>query len=632
MTLLDELDGTPDDQPMALAAGFAAVDDETWADAVRSAMKGRGPESLVRTTLDGLEIAPLYTGPAPDGGLPGASPHVRGAAAVRRRWDVHVLVDHPDPVVAAERLLADVEGGADGAIVAPSVPVDALEAVLGPVADRLTTVVLRPRPDASAAARALLAFAPDGLRVGLGVDPVGALASAGWAPARPDELLARAATAPGADRPGTWTWTLDATPWSDAGGSDAEVLGLLVAQVVHTLRGAIAAGVAVDDAVDRTQVLLPLDADQFAGLCSLRALRRLLDRVTTLAGASPRHRAVRTDVVMAPRVLTRRDPWVNLLRGTVVAFVAGVGGADGALVLPYDRGAVDTSPLGRRLARTTQLVLREESHLARVDDPAGGSWYVEDRTEALAAAAWEVVQEVDRQGGLLDALRSGWVASRLADTRARREDLLATRRLPLTGVSEFPDLDEPALDGVATSSRPAVPSDAVVTLEPLPVVRFADAFEALRDRSDAVLAATGQRPKVFLANLGPLAEHTARAGFARNLFAAGGIAAVDGDGARTAAEAADAFTASGTTIACVCGTDERYAELAGEVVAALRERGATRVYLAGRTAALGDDVPDGQRPDEDVRVGSDVVAAVHRAYAALGPDADPDATTEEGRR
>jgi methylmalonyl-CoA mutase len=248
-----------------------------------------------------------------------------------------------------------------------------------------------------------------------------------------------------------------------------------------------------------------------------------------------------------------------------------VGGADVVTVQPFDAALGLPDSFSRRIARNTQSLLVEEGHLARVLDPAGGSWYVESLTDSLARAAWDWFTEIERAGGLAAALDSGLVRDRIAaawDARAKR---LATRADALTGVSEFPHLAEklPAREPLAWTP----PSGG------LPRVRAAQEFEELRDAADAA----PERPAVYLATIGPIARHTARASFAGNLFQAGGLETPSGDGV-------DGFADAGTTVACVCGTDRDYAESAAGLAAELKAAGAAQVWLAGKPDLAVDGV------------------------------------------
>jgi methylmalonyl-CoA mutase len=267
----------------------------------------------------------------------------------------------------------------------------------------------------------------------------------------------------------------------------------------------------------------------------------------------------------------------------VACFAAGVGGADAVTVAPYDQVATgpQSSELGRRLARNIQSLLLEESGVARVIDPGGGSWYVEALTDELAAAAWAFFGEIEAAGGMADALRSGLVAARLAATWEARSARLATGADPLTGVSEYPDIDE-APPALAPGGDPTEGGEGSATA--LPVHRYPEVFERLRARSDRHLATHGQRPTVFLATLGTPAEFTARATFAKNLFEVVGIRALSDE--TPGSDQVAAFSASGAQLVCICSNDKQYQANAAATAEALVSAGARRVYLAGRPGDL----------------------------------------------
>jgi methylmalonyl-CoA mutase len=299
-----------------------------------------------------------------------------------------------------------------------------------------------------------------------------------------------------------------------------------------------------------------------------------------VAGVSAGARGMRQHAVTSSAMLTKRDPWVNMLRTTLACFGAGIGGADAITVLPFDGAIGLPDAFSRRIARNTHAILIEESKLAGVIDPAGGSWYVENLTEELARVAWQEFTGIEREGGIESALDSGALAERLAATWAARSKRIATRADPITGVSEFANLAEKKVE------RVPVPS-IVESHGGLPRVRYAQEYEELRDRSDAYLAEHGERPQVFLATLGSLASHTGRAGFAANLFQAGGIEAINPG---VTEDVVKAFSDSGATFACLCGSDRSYGEQADEVATALTKAGAQAVLLAGKPTDAYADV------------------------------------------
>jgi methylmalonyl-CoA mutase len=300
---------------------------------------------------------------------------------------------------------------------------------------------------------------------------------------------------------------------------------------------------------------------------------------------------------------------VNALRSTVACFAAGIAGADAVTVLPHDdlRGDAATE-LGRRIGRNTQSILLEESHLAEVLDPAGGSWFVERYTEQLADAAWAWVQEIEAAGGFRAAVASGLVADAIAATRAARQRDVDLRRASLTGLSEFPNVDEPIPPAVDDAGAGAGTG-------PLAPHRWSEDFEALRRRVDAV-AAGGARPAVFLATIGPAAVFTPRVTFAKNFFEVAGLATVSGPVSDDPATIAEAFRTSGPTVACLCSSDPVYGEQAVPVARALLDAGAAAVYVAGHPkAALADLAAIGV--ERTIHIGADVRATLAELLGLL---------------
>jgi methylmalonyl-CoA mutase len=404
--------------------------------------------------------------------------------------------------------------------------------------------------------------------------------------------------------------TIDATRYHDAGGADSEELGCALASGVATARALVDSGLDVEAAFRQLEFRFAATADQFLTIAKLRAARRLWARVGEVAGTSGDAGAQLQHAVTSTAMMSRYDPWVNLLRATVAAFSAGIAGADAVTVEPYDHvRSVDGSELGRRLARNTQAVLVEESNLARVIDPAGGSWYVERLTDDLARAAWAWFQEIERAGGIVAALEQGIVQRRIGATWERHAANLAHRRDALTGVSEFPNIDEDPPD---PEPEPVAPTTGAFPA--LPSVRYAGAFERQRARADRHLAEARTRPSAFLAALGPASVHTTRLAFAKNLFEVGGIQTFAGSG--DVADVVEEYAASGASLVCICSDDATNAEHAQAVARALRTAGAARVYLAAKPgenrAAL-----EAAGVDEFVFAGCDALAVVTQALDTL---------------
>jgi methylmalonyl-CoA mutase len=317
------------------------------------------------------------------------------------------------------------------------------------------------------------------------------------------------------------------------------------------------------------------------------------------------------------RMLTQRDPYVNMLRATMAVFSAGLGGANAITVLPHTLALGLPDPFARRAARNTQLVLLEESNLAKVSDPAAGSGGIETLTRQLCEAAWALFQEIEQAGGMFASLEQNLLQRKVLATRAARETNIAKRRDVLTGASEFPNLHEAG--AVVLEARPVVLppyGEGKITFDGLPPMRLASPFEALRDKSDAVLKSKGARPKVFLANLGTAADFTARSTFAKSFFETGGIEAVDTEGFADPAALAAAFKASGAAIACLCSSDKVYTGHAVAAAQALQAAGAKHIYLAGRSGEL-EAALRGAGVGDFIFAGGDALAILTSAWQRM---------------
>ncbi|HZC71343.1 MAG TPA: methylmalonyl-CoA mutase subunit beta [Jatrophihabitans sp.] len=588
-----------------LAADFRTPTRDEWRALVsavlaKSGIDGDPEEALSHTTYDGIRVKPLYAAEDAPGveaaGLPGRPPFVRGATehgATVTGWDVRTRHADPDPAAVNEAAKHDLETGATSLwlVLGPT----ALAA--GALASALNGIDLERVPialDAGSARperaeHALLDLCeqrgvdPAALRGTLGVDPIGLRARTGE-DADVDRLHNLTEQSKGALS--MHLATVDGTVYHDAGASDAQELGIATAVGVAYLRALTDAGLSVDEALERIEFRLAVTAEQFPAIAKLRAARWIWDRVARESGASDARRGQHQHAVTSAAMLTKRDPWVNLLRTTIGCFAAAAGGADAITVAPFDAAIGRSDEFARRIARNTHAILHDESSVARVIDPAGGSWFVESLTDQLAEKAWDVFTRIEQVGGALAALNSGAIGELLAQTQAHRADDIAHRRSPLTGVSEFAFVTE------APVERPALPAPPGGLL---PRVRYAQDFEALRDRADAA----AQRPRVYLATIGPVAAHTARAAFAANLFQAAGIECVTGP--------VEEFDG---TVACLCGSDKGYAQEAAAAVEALRAAGASYIWLAGQAEVDG--------VDGNVYRGCDALAVLHKTLDLLG--------------
>ncbi|MBM6592544.1 methylmalonyl-CoA mutase family protein [Microvirga pudoricolor] len=659
---------------LPLAADFPDATREQWLGRVEGVLKGADfAKKLVGRTYDGIAIQPLY-GKA-ENGVPTGRP-------CRGPWLVSQRVDHPDPAQAGELAILDLEGGANAlSLVTAGAPagygfgveirsVDDLDRALSGVMLDLVHI----RLDAGGHGRQVAALfvalaerrghAPASLSVDFGLDPIGAMAAHGKLSASWEDVAWRCAeTLAGLNDKGFTgrTFLADGRPYHAAGASEAQELAAVLATGLAYLRAFETGGHSLDAGRKGLAFLLVADADEFLTVAKFRALRRLWARVEEACGLEPL--PLRLHAETAWRMTSRRDPWVNMLRTTVAAFSAGIGGADAVTVLPFTAALGLPDAFARRVARNTQLILLDEANLWRVSDPAAGAGGFEALTDELCEKAWGLFQEIEREGGIVASLSQGTIQDRIAAVRAARDKAIATRRDPITGTSEFPNIREtevavllPATSGDARapgparkrpegaaspltgSGRPAAavrapfaslvadaaggaslaelaataPGPGPVAIAPLTAHRVPEPFERLRDRSDQVFKETGRRPAVFLANLGPVSAFTARSTFARNAFEAGGIEAITNEGFPSLEEMVEAYRESGARLACLCSSDEIYATQATSAAEALRRAGALAIYLAGRPGDREDELK-AAGVSAFVFAGCDVLATLEEA-------------------
>jgi methylmalonyl-CoA mutase len=655
---------------LRIADDFPPVQYDTWRAAVEDELKGVPfDRKLVTHTYEGIDIQPVYTlrdrlsGDDPSG-FPGAAPFIRGSSPlghVLSGVDLRQEHAHPDLEATNNAILADLQGGVTSLLLRldratrcgfrvddpgadaiagvdgmMAYDVDDFQAALQNVQLELVDIAV----DAGAAflpAAATLAalwqrrgITPDNARGAFNADPLATLAAEGQLPTSVESSLSQLAQL------ARWTLetypkviavSVDTSPYHDSGATAAEDIAFSMATAVQYLRAMTDGGLNASEAANQILFRMSLGTHHFLAIAKLRAARQLWSRILEACSAKPAGMQIHART--SNRVMTQRDPYVNLLRNSVSVFAALLGGADCITSLPLDHAAQLPDDFSRRIARNTVLILQEESHLHRVLDPAGGSWFIESLTNDLAKNAWSIFQQIERQGGMLTALQSGWVSQQIDTAYAPRAKDIAKRKEGITGVSEFPNLNEERVqhsppdiktlhkaakhrvasnnssvpipetitpDGYAMSTIVATAAagatlgqlGAAIGFDPgttkikaIESHAFAQPFEELRDASDAWVESHGKRPQVFSANLGPVAHFTARATYAKNFFESGGFEVLTSDGFSNATAAAEAFRHSGAPIAVICSSDKLYADMAAPVASALKAAGAQTVILAG---------------------------------------------------
>ena len=700
------------DTSLTLGQDFSAPSYDDWKAEVEKALKGAPfDKKMLTKTYEGITLQPIYTrqdwpAAGDPSGFPGAMPFTRGRTATVNSqfgWDLRQVHVHPDLKAANEGILTDLQRGVSSLVLKLDLAgqagfdgdaaeaadlagqdglmvysVDDLDQVLAGVDLKAAAVAVDGGAQFLAAAALLSALwrrrgiAAVEARGAFNADPLGVLAANGALPYTIDAALKRVgdlAAHTAAAYPNVTSVRVDSSPYHCAGASESDDLAVSMATAVAYLRAFTDAGLDVDAACRQIAFAYEVSCEFFLSIAKLRAARKIWSRIAEASGASESARGMAIHAVTAQRMMTRRDPWVNMLRVTTAAFAGAVAGADSITAKAFDAATRPADAFARRIARNTQVTLQEESYLSKVVDPAGGSWYIESLTDQLARTAWARFQEIEKAGGIVAALQSGLIRGWVDATWAEREKNLARRKDQITGVSEFPNVHEKPVEKpdfdlaglrAATATRLAAVRqgggsiDAVtaavsgnagalaaacaeaaaggatigalakalaggggVAIDAFPHRRLASVFEALRDAADAHKDRTGALPAIFLANLGPIAQHTARATYAKNFFEVGGIQALPTEGFDKPESCAKAFIDSGASLAILCGSDPQYEEFVAAFAPALKNAGCTKLFLAGNPGDKKQQYGDAG-VDDFIYMGCNLLETLRATLAHLG--------------
>jgi len=672
----------------SLGDDFPKIDYATWRRGIEGELKGIPfDKKMVSHIYEGIDLQPIYTEQVfptsgDQMGMPGFAPFVRGAQVLGKSatgWDIRQEHADPDPAQVNAQVLDDLRNGVSSIILrldaASLAGYDANEPRAAELSGRDGVIISNAADlqraldqvhldiagvwlDAGGAflpaaalyvtSAHLVDIEPDRLLGGFNADPLGALMRDGLLPVPLDVALKQMADLA--------AWTASHAPrmtavevgtgvYHHAGATSAQDLAFLLGTGVEYLRALTAAGLDVNTAAKQITFSVSVGCRFYQAIAKIRAARMLWALVVKSCGGDAAAQTMRMRTMTSRRVLTTRSPSINILRNTVACYAGAVAGADAITTDPFDAPTVLSTELSRRNARNTQLILAEECHLNRAIDPAGGSWFVEWYTQQLAEKAWALFQQIEAQEGMLAAATSGWVAQQIDTVELKRERDIAIRKLPITGISEHPDISEkklgttaprrvelriaaaqrlsnwrkthapesalePLFGGVARSDIPAgeltaraiAAAGAGATLgqltaalhplgtEPAQVVAlvshpFDEAFEELRDASDAFAVRNGHKPLIFIAGVGSIAEQIGRKTFAKDFFEAGGFEVMAREAKYDADSSAAEFARSGAKIAVICSTDKQYATCVAQLAPKLKAAGARTVILAGNPGA-----------------------------------------------
>ena len=654
---------------------FTPPTDEEWKAACEALLKGAPFEKKMFTkTYEGITFDPMYTRKhtediLPKGVMPGMGDYLRGVDAagyIGKPWGIAQACDETLPAENNELLRHEHDKGATIYHIvldtASRTGVDARQAeAVGDTGTSVTTVedmhVLLTGLDlakfplyvyAGANAVPLLALVAAARRAAgedmaevrgiVGADPIGALAADGKLPASLDahyDSLAAAARWATVNAPHLRTVFVRSDVYSNGGANDVQEVASVLATATAYLRALCERGLTIDEAASQIAFAFSMGANFFLQIAKLRAVRPLWAQIVGAFGGSAEAQKMRIHARPALFFKTIYDPYVNMLRNTTEIFSGVVGGIDSFESAPFDEPIRKGDEFSRRIARNVQIMLQEEFGLLQPIDPAGGSWAVETLTRQMKEKIWAEFQRIEKEGGIIAALRAGSLQESVAAVLAARFKNADLRRDRIVGNNMYPNMTETLLetraedtaalkaqrtadidaylsdidvkhrDEALASLRQAHSVDHAVeaalagatiaelmtavtegngaeTVTAIAPHRWSERFEALRQRTEEYKAEKNDNVKIFLANMGPIPQHKARADFTTGFLQVGAFEVLGNDGFKTVEEAADAARASGADAVVICSTDATYPEIVPALAPKLHEvLPKARVFLAG---------------------------------------------------
>lgn len=634
---------------------FPFPDMQQWRETAEQSLKGKPLESLMTKTYEGILLKPLYVKQDVEGlshidDLPGEGSFVRGADYLRtpgKAWDIAQEITGRSAKAFNEAVIEDISRGqtmvnlvvdeaakrgydaddADEKFVGlngvPVASIDDLEDALANIDLYQHHLFMQTGISTLPLYASVLAYAEkqnisyQDLEAFIGIDPIGSIATAGTSKLGIKRLyntMAHLTKWSNDNTPNVKTIYVQGELYHNVGGSATEELAFALATGVEYINEMLERGLNIEEIAKQMYFSFAVGSNVFMEIAKLRAARLLWSTIVSSFGGSKEAQKMYIHVRTSSWTKTVYDPYVNMLRTTTEAFAGAVGGANSMHVSPFDEAIRSSDTFSRRIARNTQIILQEESYLNQIVDPAGGSWYVESLTDAVAEKAWALFQEVEKNGGMYEAVKAGFIQSIVAETADKKKKNIESRKDRIVGTNMYPNLDEKplqvreevedfkasaieelknkkasnreGLENAIADIKAAIANDEQLVpafikaasqgatigemmnqlaenckgaeVPKLSLYRGAEGFEQLRKAAEDYKQKNGEYPKVFFANLGPIPKHKARADFSSGYFAAGGFESVKTNGFSTAEEAVNAANQSGLDIIVICGTDEQY--------------------------------------------------------------------------
>ncbi|MEH7236994.1 methylmalonyl-CoA mutase family protein [Bacillus sp. JJ1562] len=618
---------------------FPSIDYETWKQEAEKSLKGKPIEKLHKQTYENITLKPIYTKEDVQQisflkDMPGEGSRVRGSEPtgyVNCPWHVSQEIDVKTLEDFNTALKDALQNGQTMIHFTLQTQINPAEGLAlhneEDIAKAFDGISLSNTPVLIDAKTDLLAFLPlvhsyaktDSLTGTIGMDPLAILVEKGQLPIKPEvgyDQLAESVKWVKENQSNLRTIFVKGDPYHNGGANAVQELGFAIGTGIEYLSELLERGLTVDEIASSMTFSFSIGSNVFMEIAKLRAAKILWTTIIEAYGGNEDSSKLHIHARTSAFTKTIHDPYVNILRSTIEAFSAIVGGIDSLHVSAFDEPVKDSDSFSRRIARNTQSILREESFLNKVIDPAGGSWYVESLTNELADKAWELLNEIESQGGMLEALKAGSVQESITSVLLERQKNVNHRKDRIVGTNMYANILEKPICHKKTKEKEGS-IEAAISIKRITPVRLSESFEQIRQASESYLQTFGERPKVGLLNLGPIPEHKPRADFITGFFESGGFQVVKNDGYLSAENAIEGANAMNLTTYIICGKDETYKELVTDICSELKKSNPdTRLFIAGKQENEEFYINIGI--NDFIHIGTDCFQFIHQLQQEMG--------------
>jgi len=562
---------------------------ETWQKKAEEALQGKSIDSLSRETYENIQLKPLYTkedvNEKPLSQFPGSGDFRRGSKPsgyIRNPWEVAQRIVAENPEDFKEKLKDSISKGQSAIAFIPSVSI--VKELPELIADYYQSY---PFSVNGAQFQNEIIYGITALQNSekisgyVGKDPISLFAKQGGEKNHLDSIydrLAETIQAASSACPRLKTLLVDTSVYHNGGSHAVQELAIALSTAVYHIEQLKSRGMRIKDILSKLVFHFSVGSQFFMEIAKLRAARSVWSKIVEAYDAAPE--AEGKMVISAEtswHTKTAYDPYVNILRASNEAFAAVLGGIQFLHVSPFNEPEGRATLFSNRIARNTQLILKDEAHLSAVIDPAGGSWYVESLTNQLMEKAWNLFLEIEEKGGILTALQSNWLQEQIKEVAIKRQKDIFSRKQSIVGTNKYADLGSLSLNVKFTENLKLL-SD---TVHPVQQMRLAEPYEKLRKRAEK-LAKEKTSPAVGLVCLGKLKNYKARADFISDILAPGGIKTVKGQRMEQTKDALNFVDETKLQHYILCGSDDDYKALGLEIVKAIKSNfPQVKLYLAG---------------------------------------------------